>query len=94
MAGTVDLLQRCFPGLELRGDELRFHPALPDELRGLSFRLRYREHSLRVHITPTELVLKSDPSSAGAISVVVDSQRAVLHPGQRASLSLPPAVRK
>ncbi len=35
MAGTLDLLQRCYAGLEVRGDELRFAPELPDELREL-----------------------------------------------------------
>jgi trehalose/maltose hydrolase-like predicted phosphorylase len=33
MAGTLDLLQRCYTGLEVRGDGLRFAPELPDELR-------------------------------------------------------------
>ncbi len=88
MAGTLDLLQRCYSGLELRGDELRFHPALPLELRRLSFQLRYRRHSLSVDLTPTTLTITSDPSSADAISVVVDEQAVVLQPGARKQVQL------
>ena len=88
MSGTVDLLQRCFTGLELRGGELRFHPALPDELKRLSFRLRYRNHSLSVDITPAELMLASDSGGAEAISIVVHDRRVVLQPGDRRSLPL------
>lgn len=88
MAGTIDLLQRCFTGLELRGEELHFHPALPDELRRLAFRLRYRQHSLSVDITQDSLTLASNPSGAEPISIAVDGRHIVLHPGERTSLTL------
>ena len=44
MAGTVDLLQRGFTGLETREDALGLDPCLPDALAGLRYRLRYRTH--------------------------------------------------
>ncbi|MGZ4619909.1 MAG: glycoside hydrolase family 65 protein, partial [Frankiaceae bacterium] len=44
MAGTVDLLQRGFTGLETRDGKLWLDPCLPDALQSLSFRLHYREH--------------------------------------------------
>ena len=44
MAGTLDLLQRGFTGLETRGDALGLDPCLPDALTALCFRLRYRGH--------------------------------------------------
>ncbi len=88
MAGTIDLLQRCFTGLELRGEELHFHPVLPDELRRLAFRLRYRQHSLSVDITQDALTLSSDPSGAEAISIAVGDRHILLHPGDRTSVPL------
>lgn len=88
MSGTIDLLQRCFTGLELRGEELHFHPALPDELRQLAFRLRYRQHSLSVDITQDTLTLVSDPCGAEAISIAVRDRHVILHPGDRISLTL------
>jgi trehalose/maltose hydrolase-like predicted phosphorylase len=44
MAGTLDLAQRCYTGLELRGDVLRLNPHLPPGLPGLTMELRYRGH--------------------------------------------------
>lgn len=88
MAGAVDLLQRCFSGLELRGNELRFHPALPDELKRLSFQIRYRGHSLNVDITADELTLASDASGARAITVAVLDRHISLRPGDRTSVPL------
>jgi trehalose/maltose hydrolase-like predicted phosphorylase len=44
MAGTVDLLQRAFTGLETREDVLSLDPALPEALKAMRFRVRYRGH--------------------------------------------------
>ncbi len=52
MAGTVDLVQRCYAGIEIRGDDvLRFNPQLPTELSRLHLDIRWRSHSLAVTIT-------------------------------------------
>lgn len=32
MAGTVDLILRCFAGLEIRDDVLKLHPSLPSHV--------------------------------------------------------------
>jgi beta-phosphoglucomutase family hydrolase len=88
MAGTVDLLQRCYTGIELRGNELRFNPVLPEELKRLSFKMRYRGHSLSMDVTSTSLAIASDPSDAEAISIVVDEQTLLLQPGTRRSFRL------
>jgi alpha,alpha-trehalase len=50
MAGTVDVLQRCYTGLELRGDVLWLNPRLPEPLRRLRLFVRYRGHSLGLDI--------------------------------------------
>ncbi|MFC6554702.1 pyridoxamine 5'-phosphate oxidase family protein [Nonomuraea cavernae] len=42
MAGTLDLLQRCYLGMELRRDGLRLNPVLPDRLGTMSLTIRYR----------------------------------------------------
>ena len=40
MAGTIDLVQRCFVGIDMRGNTLHFDPALPDEIKRIRVRLR------------------------------------------------------
>lgn len=50
MAGTVDLMQRCYSGLSMRNNTLYLDPKLPDNLDGLYFKIRYRSKWLDVHI--------------------------------------------
>ena len=50
MAGTVDIVQRCFIGMEIRRDVLWFNPLLPKELGVLIFRIRYRGHMLKIKV--------------------------------------------
>ncbi|MGM0620564.1 MAG: glycoside hydrolase family 65 protein [Bacteroidota bacterium] len=44
MAGTVDIIQRCYTGLEVRDGVLWINPQLPRELQSLTMRIRYRGH--------------------------------------------------
>jgi trehalose/maltose hydrolase-like predicted phosphorylase/transcriptional regulator with XRE-family HTH domain len=46
MGGTLDLLQRCYLGMELRRDGLRLDPLLPPELGLLTMPIRYRGRQL------------------------------------------------
>lgn len=55
MAGTVDLVQRGYTGIETRGDVLRLNPCLPRDLRRLKLRLRYRGQSLELEVTSRRL---------------------------------------
>ena len=93
-AETVHVLARRKDGLfleRMRSQEVEiypFHPALPDELRRLALRLRYRQHSLSVDITQDALTLSSDPSGAEAISIAVGDRHILLHPGDRTSVPL------
>ncbi len=50
MAGTVDLVQRCYTGLELREDVLWLNPRLPEGVRRLALLVRYRTHTLELEI--------------------------------------------
>lgn len=81
MAGTLDILERCYTGLNVRNDALWLHPALPDELSGLTFELRYRHQWVSVRVGHTETTVCSPPSGAQPVAVVVDDVRYELAPG-------------
>jgi trehalose-phosphatase len=51
MAGSVDLVQRCFTGLETRGDRLVLSPHWPESLGALGFPIHYRGHHLHVRVS-------------------------------------------
>lgn len=60
MAGTVDLVQRAYTGLEIRDNVLWLNPVLPDEMPCLNLQLRYRGHWLDLNITRDKLIIKFD----------------------------------
>ncbi|MFO7874321.1 MAG: glycosyl hydrolase family 65 protein [Bacteroidales bacterium] len=51
MAGTMDLIQRCYSGLEIRDDVLWFNPMLPEDINHMAFYVRYRSHWIKLDIT-------------------------------------------
>jgi trehalose/maltose hydrolase-like predicted phosphorylase len=83
MAGTVDLLQRCYTGLEVRDDALWLNPMLPDELERLSFGLTYREHWVDIEIDHHRLIISAAVGQALPAQLVLMGERVVLEPGQR-----------
>jgi alpha,alpha-trehalase len=88
MAGTVDLLQRGYAGLETRGDVLWFGPALPKKLHALEFEIYYRGHRLQVRITPERLRLSTIPSEVAPIRVGFGDEVVELSPGSTAEWPL------
>jgi alpha,alpha-trehalase len=74
MAGTVDLIQRCYGGVEARGDVLWFDPALPEELPDLRFLLHYRGHRVDVVIARDRLQVLVLPALAPPIRVGFGSE--------------------
>ena len=55
MAGTVDLIQRCYTGMETRGDTLWLNPYLPGDLKGMRFNICYRRHWVNLEVTHQRL---------------------------------------
>ena len=88
MAGTVDLLQRCYTGLATRGGALVMDPALPDELDALRLRLAYRGHRLDIAMDHTMIEVRSTPGEAAPITVVLGGRTLLLRAGGRAHLAL------
>ncbi|MEE8193848.1 MAG: glycosyl hydrolase family 65 protein, partial [Gemmatimonadales bacterium] len=88
MAGTVDVVQRCYTGLETRGDTLWFNPRLPKELKDLRLRLCYRGHCLKLEMTSERMELTSLPSMAAPIKVRVRDEIHQLAPGETKVIEL------
>jgi alpha,alpha-trehalase len=91
MAGTVDLVQRCYTGLETREDVLWLNPSLPEELDGLDFEVRYRGHwGINLHLTPRLLRIRVAESDAAPIRVGVNGEVVELPPGSMREFPLEP----
>ena len=90
MAGTVDMILRCYAGLEIRGDVLRLHPALPPELPRAEFEIVYRGQPISVELTPSQVRLRLHPHTAHSVTVCVEDKVSVLSPGDVHVVALTP----
>ncbi len=88
MAGTLDLLNRCYLGIETRGNVLHLDPALPDSLERLRSVLRYRQHKLVVEATHDTVSVRSHPLVAPPITVAYRGRVYELSPGLDFTFSL------
>ena len=90
MAGSVDLVQRGYGGIETHDDVLWVKPLLPLEVAHLDFEVHYRGHRVRLDITPERLVVSTRPGTAEPIRVGVDGRVTRLGPGQERTYRLRP----
>ncbi len=82
MAGTVDLIQRCFTGIETRGDVLWLNPRLPKGLNSLTLNIHYREHLLGLHVTRTSARISTEPSTRKSIRIGITGEIHELNAGE------------
>jgi trehalose/maltose hydrolase-like predicted phosphorylase len=90
MAGSVDLLQRCFTGLETRGGVLRFNPQWPEQIGTFTCRLHYRGLDIVVKISSTLLRLSAVSGQVPEIQVACGDQSLPLRPGESVEFELQP----
>lgn len=88
MAGTVDLVQRCFTGLEVRGDALHFAPVMTRRLNGLRLKVQYKGQWVDVALDGSCLTLALHADAEKPLVVYVYDQEARLDPGERRRFDL------
>jgi trehalose/maltose hydrolase-like predicted phosphorylase len=88
MAGTLDLLQRVYAGLETRDDVLRLHPAIPSELRSLAFEVRYRRHVVAIRVTPTTAEVRVGTSHEHPLEIEIEGVLHSVEPGGTLAVTL------
>lgn len=88
MAGTVDLVQRCFTGLEVRDDALHFDPVMTDRLRSMKLKLRWKTHWIDLALSGGELTLRAHPGWPHPVPVMVRGAKHTLQPGEQRSFTL------
>lgn len=83
MAGTIDLLQRGFSGMEPGPDGvLRFKPNLPPEIENLDFSVYYRRRWLRVRLNNEEVEITSEVTQRPPIEVECRGEKVTLGSGE------------
>jgi beta-phosphoglucomutase family hydrolase len=82
MAGTVDIVQRCYTGISMRDDILWIDPKLPEALVRLSFTLHYRDQSLHFDLNHDRTQICARHSSAHPIKIGYKDQVFELNAGE------------
>jgi alpha,alpha-trehalase len=88
MAGTVDLVQRCYLGIEMRANVLHFDPALPNDLRQVRARLHYRRQLLDVHANHDVLRIRSRSFTTTPITIAYRGRYRDVAPGESCEFRL------
>jgi alpha,alpha-trehalase len=88
MAGTIDIIQRAYTGLEVREDVLWLNPLLPDNIRGLSMRIHYRGHWLDIDVSQAKLSVALSRGKADPIKVGLKDAVHVLEQGSRIEVAI------
>lgn len=81
MAGTVDIVQRCYPGITTRDDVLWFEPRMPSQLVRLSFTMQYRGQSLVVDLHHGQLKVQARHSTDMPIKIGYNKKVFTLNSG-------------
>lgn len=87
MAGTVDLIQRCYTGIELRADALHLNPAIPAELGQLGLVIRYRGQTVRLGIFDHTIEIAVEPGPGGPVDIAVRGDHHSVDPGSSITVS-------
>lgn len=75
MAGTLDIIQRCYPGLEIREDTLWFNPHLPSDVSSISFHVRYRGHWIKLYIDHQKIRIHFDKGWSNPVTIGVKGEK-------------------
>lgn len=86
MAGSVDLMQRCFTGMETRSNRIILSPYWPENLGVLAFPIRYRGLHLHLRVSGKGVIISVDPRDAAAgVEVECHGRVVQLMPGTTVS---------
>ncbi|MCV7166661.1 trehalose-phosphatase [Mycobacterium stomatepiae] len=81
MAGSIDLLQRCYTGLEARDDRLILGPQWPETLGPIEFPLVYRGQRLHLQVSGRTATVTSEAGNTGSVDVECRGHVRKLLPG-------------
>ena len=93
MAGTLDIVQRCYTGLEARDGVLWLNPRLPTELGFIDLQLLYRQQWLSLRITDREVRITAPACRASPIRIGVAGRLVEVRSGETHVVALPGSER-
>ena len=71
MSGSLDLVQRCFAGLEVKEDALWIRPQLPEPIQKINLRVKYRGHWIALSIDHKKLKISFEEGWSNKVNIGV-----------------------
>ncbi len=90
MAGSIDLMFRCYTGLEVRDDMLWLKPRLPEQIQRFCMHVHFRGRALRLTIDRDEVRIVFSGREASRIGVRDRVYR--IEPGRTYTFAIPAAA--
>ncbi len=94
MAGTVDILQRCYTGLEFHDDILFINPSIPQGLTKLSMKIKYRGNWFDIAATPESMTVSSSECELEVTKISFQNKIYKLAPGATLTFDLNQKIEK
>ena len=88
MAGTVDILQRCYTGLEFRDGMLFLNPKIPDDLPALSMKIQCMGNWFDISLTGERMTVHCDQCALNAAKISFRGEVHLLRPGETLTFDL------
>ena len=82
MVGSVDLVQRCFTGLETRGNRIVLSPNWPESLGALGFPIHYRGHHMHVRVSGRGAEVSVGPHDVPPVTIECHGRVEEVAPGR------------
>lgn len=94
MAGSVDLIQRCYAGLEVSDNALWIRPALPKHLKKINMRIKYRGHWIGFMVNHDKLRISFEEGWSKKVNIGIFDRVYTFEEGDVREFELIPANRE
>jgi trehalose/maltose hydrolase-like predicted phosphorylase len=74
MAGSLDLVQRCYSGIEVREDALWIKPDLPKNISSISFCIIYRRHWISLNFSSDKLTISFEEGWSNKVKIGINDK--------------------
>jgi alpha,alpha-trehalase len=88
MAATVDLVIRCYTGCEMRENQLRLNPCLPESIKSLKLNIRYQDNWLELSLTQQRMMVAAQRSTRDPTEFWFRGELHRIEPGQKQEFDL------
>lgn len=90
MAGSLDLIQRNFAGLEVGDKALNIHPKLPSTIKAISMRINYKNHRIYISVDHKKLKISFEEGWSNEVKICVLNKVHSFKLGEAREFSLVP----